>query len=93
MSRPHSTSSPHYALYFCYWIAGLVTLGTILGIIGFIIGGWLLDSEKSLTQLIKGGARFGSFYFLIWAPAIALCATVMREYRRRQSLSRTPPTS
>jgi hypothetical protein len=73
----------HWVIYFCAWILGLVILGTVLGAILFPLGGLLLHAERSSTALLIRGARFGSFYFLIWAPAIALAASVMRAYRRK----------
>ncbi len=56
-----------------------------LGVLGFLVGGFVLQSEKTLVELVRGGARFGSFYFLIWAPGVSLCTTVMREYQLRQN--------
>jgi hypothetical protein len=73
----------HWAVYFSAWILGLVIVGTIFGAILFPLGGLLLHAERSSSILLIRGARFGSFYFLIWAPAIALAATVMRAYRRK----------
>jgi hypothetical protein len=73
----------HWTVYFSAWILGLVIVGTILGAILFPLGGLLLDAERSSLTLLVRGARFGSFYFLIWAPAIALSASVMRAYRRK----------
>jgi hypothetical protein len=73
----------HWAVYFAAWILGLVLLGTVLGAIFFPLGGLLLHAERSPATLLIRGARFGSFYFLIWAPAIALAASVMRAYRRK----------
>ena len=69
--------------YFFAWVAGLVVLGAILGAIFFPLGGWLLDAERTSYALFLRGLRFGSFYFLIWAPAIAITMTVMRAYRRQ----------
>ncbi len=73
----------HWAVYFSAWILGLVLVGTLLGAILFPLGGLLLHAERSSLALMIRGARFGSFYFLIWAPAIALAASVMRAYRRK----------
>jgi hypothetical protein len=73
----------HWSLYFVVWVAGLVLLGSVLGAILFPLGGLLLNAERSSAALMARGAHFGSFYFLIWAPGVALCAAVMRAYRRR----------
>jgi NADH:ubiquinone oxidoreductase subunit H len=76
-------SAAHWTLYFLAWVVGLVVLGATLFALLFPVGGWLLGSERTSLALLRRGAGFGGFYFLIWAPAIALCACVMRAYRRR----------
>jgi hypothetical protein len=73
----------HWAVYFSAWVLGLVIAGGVLGALLFPLGGQLLHAERSPSALLIRGARFGSFYFLIWAPAIALAASVMRAYRRK----------
>jgi hypothetical protein len=72
----------HWSIYAAAWIIGLVLIGTILGMIFFPLGGIIVGAKRTSTELLIRGARFGSFYFLIWAPAIALTASVMRAYRR-----------
>jgi hypothetical protein len=58
--------------------------------IAFPLGGLLLDAERTPYQLLIRGARFGSFYFLIWAPAIAITACVMRAYRQKHPAAESP---
>ena len=73
----------HWSVYAAAWIGGLSAVGAILGMICFPLGGLIVGAERTSLQLLVRGARFGSFYFLIWAPAIAIAACTMRAYRRR----------
>jgi len=79
----HWLERSHWSVYAAAWILGLVVIGTILGTILFPLGGLMLGAKRSSTELFIRGARFGSFYFLIWAPAIAISACVMRAYRKK----------
>jgi hypothetical protein len=79
----HWLQRAHWSVYAAAWILGLVVIGTILGMIFFPLGGLVLSAKRSSAELLVRGARFGSFYFLIWAPAIAIAACVMRAYRRK----------
>ncbi len=74
----------HWSLYFLAWVCSIIALGAVLGVITFPLGGWIISSEKTPLELLSKGARMMSFYFAIWAPAIALVATLAREYRRRR---------
>jgi hypothetical protein len=79
----HWLQRTHWSVYAAAWIMGLVGIGTILGMIFFPLGGLVVGAKRSSAELLVRGARFGSFYFLIWAPAIAIAACVMRAYRRK----------
>lgn len=81
----HWLQRAHWSVYASAWILGLVVIGTILGMICFPLGGLIVGAKRSSAELLIRGARFGSFYFLIWAPAIAISASVMRAYRRKYS--------
>ncbi|ATC65757.1 hypothetical protein CMV30_18380 [Nibricoccus aquaticus] len=83
----------HWSVYAAFWILGLVLIGTILGMICFPLGGLIVGAKRTSLELLIRGARFGSFYFLIWAPAVALTACVMRAYRRRHPDAETPQSS
>lgn len=83
----------HWSVYATAWILGLSALGAILGMIAFPLGGLIVGAERTSLQLLVRGARFGSFYFLIWAPAIAIAACTMRAYRRRHPDAETRPPS
>jgi len=75
--------SSHWSVYAVAWILGIVLLGTILGMIFFPLGGLIVGAKRTSMELLIRGARFGSFYFLIWAPAVAIAACVMRAYRQK----------
>jgi hypothetical protein len=84
MTKPdHWLQRSHWSLYAATWIIGIVLLGTVLGMICFPLGGLIVGAQRTSLELFVRGARFGSFWFLIWAPAIALTACVMRAYRRK----------
>ncbi len=83
----------HWSIYAIVWIAGLSALGGILGMILFPLGGLIVGAERTSLQLLARGARFGSFYFLIWAPAIAIVACTMRAYRRRHPDAESRPSA
>lgn len=73
----------HWSVYAMAWILGIVVIGTVLGMIFFPLGGLVLGAKRTSMELLVRGARFGSFWFLIWAPAVAICACVMRAYREK----------
>lgn len=73
----------HWSLYAAIWIGGLIAMGTVLGMILFPLGGLVVGAERTPLELLVRGAKFGSFWFLLWAPAIAITATVMRAYRQK----------
>ena len=79
----HWLQHTHWSLYAAAWIFGISILGGVLGLVLFPLGGLIVGAERSTTQLLIRGARFGSFWFFIWAPAIAITACVMRAYRRK----------
>lgn len=82
-NNDHWLQRAHWSVYAAAWIIGLVTIGAVLGMIFFPLGGLVVGARRTSLELLVRGARFGSFYFLIWAPAIAIAACVMRAYRRK----------
>ncbi|WP_404422758.1 dihydrofolate reductase family protein [Nibricoccus sp. IMCC34717] len=78
------------ALHFTAWVAGLIGAGAVLGTILFPTFGPLFGSVKSTAALALAGAKFGSFYCLIWAPGIAIVATVMRAHKKAGPRLATP---
>lgn len=67
------------------WIVGLTVLGAALGAVAFPLWGLAFGLKKTAAELALFGARTLGFYFLMWAPGIALVAGVMRAYERRQA--------
>jgi hypothetical protein len=79
----HWLRRSHWSVYAAVWIIGLIAIGTVLGMICFPLGGLLVGAKRTSLELLVRGARFGSFWFLIWAPAVAITACVMRAYRQK----------
>jgi hypothetical protein len=82
-TNAHWLRRAHWSVYAAAWILGLVVIGTFLGMLFFPLGGLVVGAKRSSAELLVRGARFGSFWFLIWAPAIAIAACAMRAYRRK----------
>ncbi|MGC4071523.1 MAG: hypothetical protein QM760_03255 [Nibricoccus sp.] len=86
----HWLARSHWSVYAAAWILGLVVIGAILGMICFPIGGLVVGAKRTPLELLMRGAKFGSFWFLIWAPAVAITACVMRAYRRKHPDAESP---
>ena len=63
-------------------------LGGLLGAITFPIVGRLWGAHKSTSELILLGARTGSFFFLVWAPGIALVRGFMLAAKEKRHSAR-----
>lgn len=74
----------HWSVYFLLWLLGVSALGAVIGAVIFGISGALFSEDRTAASLAIEGARRIGFIFSIWAPAIALVATVMRAHARRQ---------
>jgi len=79
----------HWAPHFVVWSFGIIALGALLGACAFPLVGLLANFEKSAGELAMTGARTLGFYFMIWAPGVAMVLTVKNAYERRQR--RTTP--
>lgn len=64
-------------------ILGVCALGALLGAIAFPIAGGLGGSMKTRDELIVIGAKTGGFFFMVWAPGIALVREFVRAGRKR----------
>ena len=53
-------------------VLALCAIGAALGAVVFPIAGGLGGSHKSSRDLVLLGARTGGFFFLVWAPGLAL---------------------
>jgi riboflavin biosynthesis pyrimidine reductase len=78
------------ALHFARWVAVLIAAGALLGTILFPVFGPLLGATATPGALALAGAKFGSFYCLIWAPGIAIVATVMYAHKKAGPHQATP---
>ncbi len=81
----------HWSLYFLFWVVALIALGGLLGCLLFPLFGGIFGAERTTSQLFIRGAKFGSFYFMIWAPGTSLVLCVIRAYRRRQAQKSPAP--
>jgi O-antigen ligase len=77
----------HWSLIFLVWTGGIIGLGAVLGALLFPLAGLIFQTDKSGVPLAVFGARTLGFYFMVWAPGIALVLTVKNEYERRQPKS------
>lgn len=80
MNRPRL----HSFLYFLLWTAAVVFGGATAGAVSFALGGAFLQGHHWLRDAASGARHLG-FIALIWAPGIALVATVMRAHRARRT--------
>lgn len=80
----------HWAPQFLVWTAGIIALGALLGAVAYPLVGRLAHVDKPAGELALTGARTLGFYFMIWAPGVALVLTVKNAYERRH---RPAPTA
>jgi hypothetical protein len=64
-------------------VLGVCALGALLGAITFPIAGGLGGSMKSRDELIVFGAKTGGFFFMVWAPGVALVREFVRAGKKR----------
>lgn len=74
--------------WFLAWVFGLIVTGAILGAITFPIGGLFIKTDRTAGELVVRGARFLSFIFMIWAPAVALVMCTMKAWKRNAARER-----
>ncbi|MFH1496538.1 MAG: hypothetical protein ABII82_01815 [Verrucomicrobiota bacterium] len=82
----------HWAVYAPALIVGITALGAVVGAVVFPLWGLLFGLERGAGELAMTGARTLGFYFLIWAPGIALVLCVKRAYEAQASRERQNPT-
>ncbi len=76
---------------FFFTVLGLCALGALFGAIVFPIAGALAGAHKTRDELIVLGARTGGFFFLVWAPGLALVRMFMRTAAARKRLQAPAP--
>jgi hypothetical protein len=72
---------------FLFTVIEIVALGALLGAVIFPIVGQLGGARKSAAELALFGAKTLGFYFMVWAPGIAL----VREFIRAAKPGRKNP--
>lgn len=68
---------------FSLTVLGVCALGALLGAVVFPIAGGLGGSMKTRDELILVGARTGGFFFMVWAPGVALVREFVRAGKKR----------
>ncbi len=63
-------------------VLGLCALGSLLGAVAFPLVGGLGGSTKTREELIVAGARTGGFFFMVWAPGVALVREFVRAGKK-----------
>jgi hypothetical protein len=87
MSRTPTRPPPrslHWSLYFLLWTIGLIAVGTVAGTLLFPLVGTLIGAQFTLGELAINGAKMLGFYFMLWAPGLALVMTIKRAYEQRK---------
>lgn len=62
---------------------GICALGALLGAVAFQLVGGLGGAMKTRDELIVAGAKTGGFFFMVWAPGIALVREFFRAGKKR----------
>lgn len=73
----------HWAVYFLCWLLAIVGGGALIGAISFPLLGPLFGSDRTPLAHALAGAHHLGFIALIWAPAVALVACVIRARRNK----------
>lgn len=64
-------------------VIGLCALGALLGAWVFpLVGPWG-GAYKTREELVVLGAKTGGFFFMVWAPGVALVREFMRAAKNR----------
>ncbi len=72
---------------FLFTVLGICALGALLGAISFPLAGHFAGSHKTTADLIVLGVKTGGFYFLVWAPGVALVRLFIRANNDKKSAS------
>lgn len=69
---------------FHFVVLQVCALGALLGAIVFPIAGALGGAYKTRDELIVLGTRTGGFFFMVWAPGVALVRMFIRAAARKR---------
>ena len=69
---------------FFFTVLGICALGALLGAIVFPVAGRLGGAHKTRDELIVLGVKTGGFFFMVWAPGVALVRMVIRAASARK---------
>jgi len=73
---------------FHFVVLQICALGALLGAIVFPLAGGLGGTHKTRDELIVLGVRTGGFFFMVWAPGVAL----VRMFIRAAAARNQPPS-
>jgi len=68
---------------FLFTVLEMCALGALLGAVLFPLFGGLGGAHKTTAELIVFGAKTGGFYFMVWAPGVALVREFIRGAKLR----------
>jgi len=74
----------HWSLYFLVVTLGITAPGAVFGAFVFMLFGLLTGAKFTMVELARNGAQTFGFYFLLWAPGIAIVLCVKRAYEKRR---------
>lgn len=77
---------------FLLYVAAIVSLGAILGMVSFLVFGKIFVG-MGFGELALRGARYGAQYFGVWAPSVAIVLCVMRAWKLSQGKNDDPSGS
>jgi hypothetical protein len=85
-------------LGFYFTVLELCALGALLGAVTFPVAGRLGGAHKTTAELVLFGAKTLGFYFMVWAPGLALVREFMRAAKqnteaKQRVAAKSPPTS
>lgn len=78
----------YWAGCFLARMLGIVVAGAVIGAVTFPLGGLFINTGRTAWELVAIGARFLSFIFGIWAPAVAMVLCVMKAWNRNAARER-----
>jgi len=78
----------HWSLYFLVIVVVIAAAGAVFGAVAFMLFGLVTGADFPLARLALKGAKTLGFYFMLWAPGIAIVLCVKRAYEHRRAASK-----
>lgn len=80
-------------LGFHFIVLEICALGGLLGALAFAVVGTLAGVHKTTAELIVLGLKRGAFFFLVWAPGLALVRMFIRAAKTRPGNALSPDSA